>query len=159
MSEDVGGRPSVRMTEDEAWTMVEGSINGILVTLKRDGRPVALPVWHVVLDRRIYISTRGKKLARVEREPRCSFLVEAGERWADLRAVHLECTGHIITPSDELQARLDDANDTKYAAYRTASTAMPTETRDHYRNASRGVIELTVDGKVLSWDNRKLRTT
>jgi hypothetical protein len=147
------------MTEDEAWTMVEGSINGILVTLRRDGRPVALPVWHVVLDRRIYISTRGKKLARIERDPRCSFLVEAGERWADLRAVHLECTGHIVTPGDDLQARLDATNDAKYAAYRTASTAMPTETRDHYRTASRGVIELAVDGKVLSWDNRKLPVT
>src|SRR3954453_19510671 len=102
------------MTEDVAWDMVARSINGTLVTLKRDGRPIALPVWHVVVDRRIYITTRGKKLARIEHDPRCSFLVEAGERWAELRAVHLECAGQVIDPDEELRERITAAKWEKY---------------------------------------------
>ena len=57
-------RRSVRMTEDEAWQLLEESVNGILTTLRRDGRPVSLPIWYAVLDRRIYINTRGKKVDR-----------------------------------------------------------------------------------------------
>jgi nitroimidazol reductase NimA-like FMN-containing flavoprotein (pyridoxamine 5'-phosphate oxidase superfamily) len=151
-------RPSVRMSDDEAWQMVERSVNGTLTTLKRDGRPVALPVWFVALDRRIYITTRGRKLQRIRRDSRCSFLVEAGERWADLRAVHLECHGQVIEPDDELQERITSAMDAKYRTLRTDRASMPSATRDHYRSAPGGIIELRVDGKVLTWDNRKLGT-
>lgn len=45
-------RSGIRMGEDEAWAMLERSLVGIFTTLRRDGRPVALPIWYVVLDRR-----------------------------------------------------------------------------------------------------------
>ena len=53
----------------------------------RDGVPISLPVWFVVLDRTIYVSgpAHTKKFARIARDPRVSFLVESGERWVDLR--------------------------------------------------------------------------
>jgi hypothetical protein len=144
------------MSPDECWAMLESSINGTLVTLRKNGRPIALPVWFVVLDQKIYITTRGKKLARIRRDNRCSFLVEAGERWAELRAVHVECDGRVIEPSAELFKRITQAMGEKYAAYRTAATAMPTATRDHYAKAAGGVIELEPVGKLLNWDNRRL---
>lgn len=136
--------------------MLESSVNGTLVTLRKNGRPIALPVWYVVLDHKIYISTRGKKLVRVRHDKRCGFLVEAGERWAELRAVHLECDGRVIEPSLELRERITAAMGKKYAAYRTERTAMPAATRDHYDNAAGGIIELEPVGKLLDWDNRKL---
>src|ERR1700727_1678579 len=98
-------RRSVRMTEDEAWQLLEESVNGILTPRRRDARPVTLPIWYAVLDRRIYINTRGKKVDRARNDPRCSFLVEAGERWADLRAVHLECLVAVIEPDPDLAPR------------------------------------------------------
>lgn len=150
-------KPSVRMTDDEAWEMLERSLVGILTTLRRDGRPVALPIWFVVLDRRIYVTTRGKKVARARRDPRAAFLVEAGERWADLRAVHVDCRAAVIDPPDELADRIRAAMDEKYRVYRTAAKEMPSATRDHYRTAKGAVIELVPNGKVLSWDNRNLR--
>ncbi len=136
--------------------MLETSVNGILTTLRADGRPVALPVWYVVLDRRIYMVTRGKKVVRIRNDQRCSLLVESGERWADLRAVHMECTGRVIEPSDELAQRIGRALDDKYAPYRTAQDAMPGPTRDYYRKNLNATIELTPVGKMLNWDNRKL---
>ena len=58
--------PSPRMTEEEIWSFVTDAHTGILTTLRRDGVPIALPLWFACLDRRIYFRTRGKKLARIE---------------------------------------------------------------------------------------------
>jgi hypothetical protein len=149
-------RRSVRMTDEEAWQMLEQSVNGILTTLRRDGRPVALPIWFVALGRRIYVGTRGKKVVRARHDPRCSFLVEAGERWADLRAVHLDCQVAVIEPDPELAARIDAAMAAKYAAYRVSSAAMPSATREHYAEAAGAMLELIPQGKMLTWDNRHL---
>jgi len=149
-------KPTVRMTEAEAWDLLDHSINGIFTTLRRDGRPVSLPVWFVVLDHVIYVQTRGKKVVRARNDTRASFLVEAGERWAELRAVHADCVAEIIEPDEELATRLDEAMNEKYAAYRTARSKMPTATREHYANAAGATIRLTPQGKLLTWDNRKL---
>ena len=149
-------RPTVRMSDDEAWAMLERAHVGILTTLRRDGRPVALPIWFVVLDRRIYVVTRGRKVERARHDERASFLVEDGERWADLRAVHVDCRASVIDPPDALGDAIRAAMDDKYRAYRTPTKAMPSATRDHYRSAMGAVIELVPEGKLLTWDNRKL---
>jgi hypothetical protein len=149
-------KPTVRMSEAEAWDLLSRSINGILTTLRSDGRPVALPVWFVVLDGKIYVQTRGKKVVRARNDRRASFLVEAGERWAELHAVHVDCHAEVIQPDAKLSHRISDAMDAKYAAYRTARKDMPTATREHYSSAVGATIELTPQGKLLTWDNRKL---
>ncbi|WP_420638828.1 pyridoxamine 5'-phosphate oxidase family protein [Candidatus Poriferisocius sp.] len=150
------GRPTVRMTPEECWEMLETSVNGTLTTLRANGQPVALPVWYVVLDHKIYVVTRGKKVTRVRNDSRCSFLVESGERWAELRAVHVECAGEVIEPSEELAGRITLALDEKYARYRTAGDEMPRQTQDYYRKNLNAVIQLTPVGKMLNWDNAKL---
>jgi hypothetical protein len=96
-------------------------------------------------------------LQRLRNDSRCSFLVEAGERWAELRAVHLECDGVVLDPvPGELAERIARAMADKYAAYRTASTDMPEATRQAYQRAAGGIVELRVTGKALTWDNRRL---
>ena len=52
------------------------------------------------------------------------------------------------------QDRIAVALDIKYAAYRTASSAMSQATREHYRG--RTYLRLVPDERILSWDNRKL---
>ena len=80
---------SVRMNEEEIWDFLTNGHTGILTTLRRDGVPIAMPIWYAVVDHTVYIGTRGKKLTRLAHDPRASFLVESGEKWAELRAVHL----------------------------------------------------------------------
>src|SRR5579862_3702705 len=109
-----GTKPTVRMTESEAWEFLERAHTGIVTTLRRDGRPVALPVWFVVLDGRIYVRTRGRKVERARHDARCSLLVEDGERWAELRAVHVACRAEVIDPSPELVVWNDAAITEKY---------------------------------------------
>ena len=146
---------SIRLTADEAWDVLEGSHTGILTTLKADGSPVALPIWFVALDRTICFSapSRTKKVARVRHDPRASFLVESGERWAELRAVHLN--GEVKRVDDEAEiSRIDKALDKKYAAFRTARADMPDATRDYYKG--RTFFRLVPGPRLLTWDNRRI---
>lgn len=147
----------VRLSDAEAWQVLAAAHTGILTTLKADGMPVTLPVWFVVDGHSIAISapSRTKKISRVRRDPRASFLVESGERWAELRAVHL--WGRVEIVADEHQiATIADALDAKYAAYRTARAAMPASAQEHYREHM--ILRLVPDGRILTWDNARLGT-
>jgi nitroimidazol reductase NimA-like FMN-containing flavoprotein (pyridoxamine 5'-phosphate oxidase superfamily) len=147
---------SVRLSRDEAWSIVAGAHTGIFTSLRRDGTPISLPIWFVVIDRRIYLSgpAHAKRVARVRRDPRVSFLVESGIRWAELRAVHLTGRARIVT-EPELKACVADVLDAKYAGFRTARAEMTAATRAHYE-VEIATIEITPDERILSWDNARL---
>jgi nitroimidazol reductase NimA-like FMN-containing flavoprotein (pyridoxamine 5'-phosphate oxidase superfamily) len=148
-------KPSPRMTTDEIWAYVTDAHTGIMTTLRRDGVPIALPLWFACLDRRIYLQTRGRKLLRLARDPRASFLVESGERWADLKAVHLTGTAELVDLDGELAPRFRAEIDRKYAAFRSTDV-MPKETASYYARAMTGVVRFSPDGRILNWDNAKL---
>ena len=147
---------SIRLSDDEAWAVLDRAHTGILTTLRRDGTPVTLPIWFVVHDRTIcFVTFEGtKKLARIAADPRASFLVESGERWAELQAVHL--SGRIEPIDDESTiAAVEAALDAKYAAFRTPARAMPEGTRKAYRG--KRYLRLVPEPRVLTWDNSRLR--
>jgi nitroimidazol reductase NimA-like FMN-containing flavoprotein (pyridoxamine 5'-phosphate oxidase superfamily) len=144
------------MTDEEIWSFVTDAHTGIMTTLRRDGVPIALPLWFVCLDRRIYLRTRGKKLQRIANDGRAGFLVEAGERWADLKAVHLTGRAEIVDLDAELARRFGEEMDRKYAPFRTNAEEMPAETAKHYATAIGGVVRFTPEGRILNWDNHKL---
>ena len=147
---------SVRMSADESWAMLEQAHTGIFTSLRRDGIPIALPVWFVVLDRTIGLvaPSKTKKIARLRHDQRASFLVESGERWAELRAVHL--TGSVVFVDDAEQiAAIDAALEAKYRPFRTAPESMPERTQQHY--AGRTFLRFIPDERILSWDNARLQ--
>jgi PPOX class probable F420-dependent enzyme len=146
---------TIRLSPDEAWDLLARAHTGILTTLRRDGVPIALPVWFTVVGRTICLAvpSQTKKVARIRNDPRASFLVESGERWAELRAVHL--TGIVEVIDDpELHETIDDQIERKYAAYRTPRSDMPDGARRHY--AERTFLRLVPDQRILSWDNSRL---
>ncbi|WP_019928438.1 pyridoxamine 5'-phosphate oxidase family protein [Nocardia sp. BMG111209] len=147
----------LRLSPDEAWQALAASHTGILTTLTADGRPITLPVWFVVDDRTIGLQTpRGaKKSARIRRDPRAAFLVESGELWAELRAVHLSGTVAEVTDPAEAD-RIAAAFDRKYAAFRTPATDLPAATRDHY--AALTYLRFTPADRMLTWDNSRITT-
>ena len=150
------GVVSVRLSGDEAWAVLEAAHTGIFTTLRADGSPVSLPVWFVVLDGAICIGAPAstKKIGRVRRDPRAGFLVESGERWAELQAVHLNATVEVVD-DEPTKERIAAALDAKYESFRTASSALPSATRAHY--SARDYLRLVPDGhRLLSWDNRRL---
>ena len=149
---------SIRLSPDEAWAALENAHTGMFTTLRRDGMPITLPVWFVALDRTICLAapSRTKKLARLRHDPRASFLIESGERWVELQAVHLTgcCQLLDLAKDRSLIERIDDALDVKYAKYRGDHAAMPEKTQEHY--AARTFIKFVPDQRVLTWDNSRM---
>ena len=147
---------SVRLSDDEAWAVIEAAHTGIFTSLRRDGWPISLPVWFAVHDRRVYVSgpARARRVGRVRRDERAAFLVESGERWAELVGVALTGRAGIVTEPD-LLALVAEALDAKYSAFRTARADMPDGTRAHYE-VEVATIELTPAARILSWDNSRL---
>lgn len=149
---------NIRLSRDEAWDVLAHAHTGIFTTLRRDGMPIALPVWFVALDHTICLGApaRTKKLTRLRRDPRASFLVESGERWVELQAVHLTGTVRILdlAADRELIERIDHELDVKYGKFRSQQSALPEKTQEHY--AARAFLQMTPDERVLTWDNRRM---
>jgi len=143
------------MSEEAAWEMITQAEQGVFVSLRRSGEPVALPVWFVVDDQQIYLRTpaRSKKVARIRADDRISFLVQDGRAWSQLRGVHL--SGHArIADDPQLEATVDQLMERKYAGLRTPASDRPAATNEHYRE--RVLIQI-VPTQILSWDNGLLR--
>jgi nitroimidazol reductase NimA-like FMN-containing flavoprotein (pyridoxamine 5'-phosphate oxidase superfamily) len=148
---------SIRLSRDEAWEELARAHTGIFTSLKADGTPITLPLWFVTLDERIYISApaRTKEIARLRRNPRCSFLVESGTYWRELKAVLL--TGNAREVTDEgLKQRVRNALDAKYDRYRSKRSSMPKETRSVYEAPGSVMFEMVPDDRILTWDNARI---
>ena len=149
---------SVRMTSAEAWDVLEHAHTGVLTSLRADGSPISLPVWFVVVDRRIYVAgpAHTKKFARMRNDPRVAFVVESGTRWAELVGVHVTGCARLLEAGEQLD-RVMTALDAKYARFRTPRPEMPSSTRAHYEILTE-TIEIVPDERILSWDNARLFT-
>jgi nitroimidazol reductase NimA-like FMN-containing flavoprotein (pyridoxamine 5'-phosphate oxidase superfamily) len=146
---------SVRLSEEEAWEVLRTAHTGILVTLRRDGSPIALPVWFVVDDHTIYVSgpKSGKKFSRVGNDDRVSFLVESGEAWRELCAVHVSGRAEVVAEPD--WERIDGLLGEKYLGFITPREQMPERTREHY-DVGRALLRIVPEGRMLTWDNSRL---
>jgi nitroimidazol reductase NimA-like FMN-containing flavoprotein (pyridoxamine 5'-phosphate oxidase superfamily) len=149
-------KKSPRMTPEEITAYLASGHTGIFTTLRRDGMPIAMPMWYVVLDGDVFMQTRGRKLQRIRNDPRASFLVESGERWAELAAVHLTGRTEFVDADEELLGRFNQAMHDKYAAFRASGTEMPEETAEYYATRLVGLVRFVADDRVLHWDNSKL---
>lgn len=147
----------VRLSDDEAWAELAAAHTGILTTLRSDGRPVSLPVWFVVRDRHVYVRTpaRTHKVGHVQHDPRATFLVERGERWAELCAVMLHADVELLDAGPERDT-IEAAITEKYQSFRTERASLPDATRAHYAVES-AVLKLSPVGRLVTWDNAKLR--
>jgi PPOX class probable F420-dependent enzyme len=150
-----GGRVSIRLSDDEAWGVLAVSHTGILTSLRRDGVPVSLPVWFVVDGRTVLVAgpSSSYKFVRLRRDPRVAFLVESGQAWKDLTAVHLIGVAEVVDRPD--WDSVDEQFDAKYANFRTARSDMPASARARY-DGSRSLVRLTPSERLLTWDNRRL---
>ena len=149
---------SVRLTEEEAWQMLDRAHTGIITTLRRDGWPISLPMWFSVVDRKIYMRTlaASKKALRIKRDERACFMVESGEAWKDLDAVVIPVRASLIDPDCDEAKRALAAIAAKYTGFGPAERQVPEATKKHY-GASNVVIRLEPAGDWITWNNAKIR--
>jgi PPOX class probable F420-dependent enzyme len=86
------GRSRIQMTEAEAAVFLEAERTVVCATNGRAGWPHLMPLWYVVRDGELWAWTYGKsqKVRNLERDPRASLQVEAGESYDQLRGVMIE---------------------------------------------------------------------
>lgn len=147
--------PGFRLDHDEIWAYVADARTGILTTLRRDGMPISMPLWFAAVDEAIYINTHGKKIQRIRNDPRASFLVESGETWRDLMAVHFTGIAEIVEPKAVVLQRVEAELGRKYDALHTDPADMPDEVAAAYGAGMRW-LRITPDERALSWNNRAL---
>jgi nitroimidazol reductase NimA-like FMN-containing flavoprotein (pyridoxamine 5'-phosphate oxidase superfamily) len=146
----------IQLNDEEAWDFIARSHTGVLTTLRRDGVPISLPLWFASFDRGVYFVTpiRSKKVGRVRHDSRACFLVESGEAWRELSAVVMTGTVALVEAED-VQARVRQEMDRKYAAFRPNLEKAPEATRKHYGGGSATLC--FTPGKAISWDNSRIR--
>jgi PPOX class probable F420-dependent enzyme len=135
----------VTFDEDELWNFLEDTHTGILTTLRADGWPLALPVWFVTADHRIYVRTpaRTRKVAHVGRDPRVCFTAEAGVSWGELRAVVLTGHAHVLPDGDE-RDRVFGLISQKYKGFGIPVDEVPAATKECARGHGPLEVEMGV---------------
>jgi len=116
----VNRREAIRFTDEEALAFLESEKTVICATNGHDGFPHLMPLWYVVRDGTLWAWTYAKaqKTKNLERDPRATLQVEAGESYEQLRGVMLECDVTVHRDVDllrefglELYARYAEVDD------------------------------------------------
>ena len=145
----------IRLDAEERLEFLRRGHTGVVTTLRRDGWPVSLPVWYVVVGGKVYLATppASMKVKRIRHDERCSFLVESGQKWAELAAVEFRAKAVLVEPGPEADTALAELNG-KYGAFQTPYEQMPLAVQAVY--GERTVIRLDPTERVLSWDNSRI---
>jgi PPOX class probable F420-dependent enzyme len=149
------------MSPAEIEAFLESQRTLVLVTLRRDGSPVAHPMWFAKLGDAVYVNTRqdSLKCKNVSRDPRVCAVVEAGEAYLELRGVRIEGRCQRVGDPDEV-ARVAAAQAEKERRIGSGMRELPawfSESRS--RRLGRGdrvMLRIPME-RVYSWDFSKLR--
>ena len=145
-------RGQVVMSEDEIASFLEQQRSSTLATYGPQGQIHLVGMWYAVIDGDIWFETKKKaqKTVNVRREPRCSFLVEAGHTYDQLRGVAIEGRAEVI----EDEAVVWDVCVNIFERYNAEYTE---EMKPFvaFMAHNRAALRLVPD-RVRSWDHRKL---
>jgi hypothetical protein len=86
------GRSAIQMTPAESAAVLGAERTVVCATNGHRGWPHLMPLWYVVRDGELWGWTYGKsqKVRNLERDPRATLQVEAGDSYEQLRGVMIE---------------------------------------------------------------------
>jgi PPOX class probable F420-dependent enzyme len=147
-------RQAIQMTPEEAAAFLEEERTVTCATNGRDGFPHLMPLWYVVRDGTIWAWTYAKsqKVRNLERDPRATLQVEAGERYDELRGLMVRADVVIHRDPETIERFLVDL------APRYAPQGVdPGIVLEGFRSQlpKRVLLEF-VERSRVSWDHRKL---
>jgi PPOX class probable F420-dependent enzyme len=151
-------RDQIKLTDDELAQLLDEERVVVISSFGPRGWPHSMPMWFTVRDGEIWVWTYAKsqKVKNLERDPRATLLVEAGEEYTELRGVMIEAEGEIVRDPDailefgkELTIRYSEGIDSIEG---DAATAMQAQA------AKRVAIRFEAM-RTSTWDHRKLGGT
>ena len=145
-------RDVIRMTEKEVDEFLLGRHTMSLATINHDATVHLVAMWYGFLEGCVAIETKTKsqKVRNLRRDPRMTCMVEAGDRYEDLRGVELVGRAEIVEEPDRMWEMGVDLFG-RYQGTYTEEMRPFVEAMLH----KRVVVKLHVD-RVVSWDHRKL---
>jgi len=145
-------RSQITMSDDEIAQYLDRSRTATMATLGPTGTPHLVAMWYAVIDGEIWFETKKKaqKTVNVRRDPRCSFLVETGHTYDQLRGVAIEGRAEVIEDEAVVWDVCVNIFE-RYNAEYTEEMKPFVEFMAHNRAALR-----LVPDRVRSWDHRKL---
>jgi PPOX class probable F420-dependent enzyme len=148
-----GRRDQIAMSPAEVARFLDEQRTVTCATHGPDGWPHLMPLWYVVRDGTLWAWTyaRSQKVRNLERDPRATLQVEAGERYEELRGVMLR-TRVILHRETETAAGVGAELGARYAG-----AVDPEEFAEVVRRQApkRVALEFVEHGRV-TWDHRKL---
>jgi PPOX class probable F420-dependent enzyme len=147
-------RDQIKLTPDEIaeFLATERVVN--VASQGADGWPHLTALWFVMRDGEpwIYTYAKSQKVRNLERNPKATLLVEAGNEYQELRGVMLKTTAEISSDIDTV-APLAEEIFRKYQG----NAQIDDTTRDALRAqaAKRAAIRFAVN-ETVSWDHAKL---
>jgi PPOX class probable F420-dependent enzyme len=152
MGHGVNQRDQIKMTTEEVDAFLRERHAMTMSTISPDGTIHSVAMWYGFLEGAIAFETKAKaqKVRNLQRDPRLTCLVEAGESYDQLRGVSLVGTGEIIDDA----ARMWELGVSVFERY----NAPYTEELKPFVEAmlhKRVVVKLHVS-KTVTWDHRKL---
>ena len=146
-------RSSISMTDPELHRFLQEERVVTVATIGPNGRPHLMPLWYIAEGAVISAWTfaKSQKVKNLERDPRATLQVEAGDEYQALRGAMLECDVEIVrdTPSVE---KIGAVVMRRYAGL-PANGDIPDSVR---QQAPKRVGLIFRPTRVASWDHRKL---
>jgi general stress protein 26 len=149
------------LTPEEVHEFLQNQRTLIVTTLKKDGAPISHAMWFTYLDDAVYFDTQSASLKarNIERDDRVCCLVEAGEKYFDLRGVTIQ--GHCVAVHDPQEiARVEAAKAEKNARIGSGLEDMPewfSESRGRRRERGARVLLKVPMEKISTWNFGQVR--
>ena len=145
-------RGQIVMTHDEQVEFLRQQRSSTLGTFGPQGQIHLVGMWYGVLDNQIWFETKKKaqKTVNLRRDPHCSFLVEAGHTYDQLRGVAIEGRGVVVEDEQVVWDVCVNIFERYNAPYTEEMKPFV-----EFMAKNRAAIRLDVD-RVRSWDHRKL---
>jgi PPOX class probable F420-dependent enzyme len=152
MGHGVNQRDLIKMTPDEVDAFLHERRSMTMSTISPDGSIHSVAMWYGFLEGAIAFETKRKaqKVKNLERDPRLTCLVEAGDSYDQLRGVSLVGTGEVIDDP----ARMWELGVSVFERYNAPYTEDLKPFVEAMLN-KRVVVKLHVT-KTVTWDHRKL---
>jgi len=166
----VSRREQIKMSEAEAAEFLVQERTMTCATTGPRGWPHLMPLWYVLREPpagepgpRLWAWTYAvsQKVLNIERDPRATLQIEAGEQYQELRGVMLECDVVVHRDLDVVKA-LGHEIFARYGSPRgkpPAESLPPAVARMVDKQAVKRVALEFVELRRASWDHRKLDGT
>lgn len=146
-------RDAVKMTEEEILALYDECKSLNVATIGPDGYPHQTVLWYAPYKGALLFETYGKsqKVLNLQRDPRISVQVEAGEVYDDLRGVSIRGKAEIVAENPRLTELMLECVKRNHPEIPEAAQL------DFAKGMARKRVVVVVHPeRIMSWDHRKI---